>query len=85
MRRRRRASWSFAWLGVSSLSCSLLVSGEPEPLRCSLEGQIGPPACDAGLICSSGICQARLAPAGDGGAAGEPTEVEGGAGAGGAP
>lgn len=42
-----------AWLGA----CSLLVSSEPEPLRCSDEGQNGPPACDEGQVCEAGICR----------------------------
>lgn len=45
-------------LAVGVASCSLLVSGEGEPLRCSLEGRVGPPACDAGFVCERGVCQA---------------------------
>lgn len=47
-----------ALLAVGVASCSLLVAGEAEPLRCSLEGRVGPPACDAGFVCESGVCQA---------------------------
>lgn len=51
----------WAGFGCLSLSCSLLVVGE-EPMRCSQEGQVGPPACDAGLVCREGLCQAETAP-----------------------
>lgn len=47
-----------AFLAVPvALSCSLIVGGEPEPMRCAMEGQVGPPACDAGFACISGICR----------------------------
>ena len=57
------------------LSCSLLVGGEPESIRCSQEGRRGPPACEVGWTCRSGICEAN--PAGgkgslDAGSAGAP-------------
>lgn len=70
MRRARRGAWSWAWLGAGTLSCSLLVSGEPEPLRCAMEGHAGPPACDEGLVCSGGICRPDVAESGAGGDAG---------------
>lgn len=56
-------------LGGGVFSCSLLVGGEPEPMRCSLEGQVGPPACDAGFTCRDGICLVILAAGGVGGEA----------------
>lgn len=54
-------------LGLSSVACSLLISGEDAPLSCSQEGQLGPPACDAGFRCLAGICQAKMATATGGG------------------
>jgi hypothetical protein len=37
--------------------CSLLIDGEQSPLRCSQEGQRGPPACDEGFVCRSNVCE----------------------------
>jgi hypothetical protein len=37
--------------------CSLLIEGESTPLRCSQEGQAGPPACDVGMVCVAGSCR----------------------------
>jgi hypothetical protein len=56
---RARPRTSGLALGVllAAAGCSLLVSGEPEPMRCALEGQVGPPACDPGLTCISGLCR----------------------------
>jgi hypothetical protein len=68
-------------LGCSGVACSLLISGEPEPLSCSQEGQAGPPACDPGFSCQDGHCRAFLPPAAGGTTSGE---ADGGAGAGGA-
>jgi hypothetical protein len=45
-----------AWLVLSSAACSLLISGQDEPLTCSQEAQKGPPACDEGFTCHHGIC-----------------------------
>lgn len=60
--------WSFSVAGLGGLlvaaGCSLIVSGEPEPMRCSLEGQVGPPACDPGLKCVSGLCRVDTASGG---------------------
>ena len=70
-----------------SSACSLLVGGEMTPLHCSEEGQLGPPACDAGFVCRAGVCQLAPAPAADGGQGGEngsPGGASGVAGAGGA-
>jgi hypothetical protein len=54
-----KRQWLFASLLLaSSLSCSLLVGGEPEPTHCTQEGRRGPPACELGYRCRSGICQA---------------------------
>jgi hypothetical protein len=53
---RQVGPW-FGLLAGGLLSCSLLVGGEAEPLRCSLEGWVGPPACDAGLACQGGVCR----------------------------
>lgn len=61
------------------LSCSLLVGGEPRPLRCEQEGQEGPPACEPGYRCRAGVCQVLSA------AGGEASQSETVAGAGGAP
>jgi hypothetical protein len=47
---------------LALVGCSLLVGGEPVPLRCSQEGLVGPPACDDGLECRAGICQAAGTP-----------------------
>jgi len=52
-----------AMLGATGLlvsACSLLIGSETQPLHCSQEGQLGPPACDAGFVCKQGVCQ--LAP-----------------------
>jgi hypothetical protein len=46
------------WLGgLAATACSLIVDGEPAALRCSQEGRVGPPACDEGFVCSSGVCR----------------------------
>jgi hypothetical protein len=58
-------------LGLSGVACSLLISGEPEPLSCSQEGQAGPPACDPGFSCQDGHCRAFLPPAAGGTTSGE--------------
>ena len=72
------------WLGLALLGCSLLVGGEPTPMHCSQRGIQGPPACDPGLECRGGICQAPQAAA-DGGAGASPDSAVGaGASAGGA-
>ena len=42
---------------LAAAACSLMVNGEPRPLRCSQEGRVGPPACDEGFVCSSGVCE----------------------------
>jgi hypothetical protein len=57
-------------LSIAAGGCSLLVSGEPEPMRCALEGQLGPPACDPGLTCISGLCRLGDASGGASGAGG---------------
>ena len=61
-----------AWLALSSAACSLLISGEDEPLTCSQEAQKGPPACDEGFTCQHGICasqqQEEVEAGGEGGA-----------------
>jgi hypothetical protein len=46
-------------LALASLvsACSLLIDGESTPLRCAQEGQVGPPACDVGMVCLSGSCR----------------------------
>jgi len=56
--------------GLLLSACSLLIGGETAPLHCSQEGQVGPPACDAGFVCKEGVCQ--LAPS--------PVDAEGGQG-----
>lgn len=38
--------------------CSLLVDAEPDPLGCSAQGQLGPPACAEGFVCTAGACVA---------------------------
>jgi hypothetical protein len=43
---------------ASLVACSVIVEGQPERLRCSDEGRIGPPACDEGQICQDGLCRA---------------------------
>jgi hypothetical protein len=66
---------SGAMLGAAGFlfsACSLLIGSETAPLRCSQEGQLGPPACDAGFVCKEGVCQ--LAP--------PPTDADGGEGGG---
>ena len=72
--------WSGAFaLGLCCVACSLLIGSEPTPLGCSEEGKAGPPACDPGFVCRSGVCQeAEALPtgageAGAGGTAGNPT------------
>lgn len=68
-----------ALLGFVVLSaCSVLVGSEPEPLRCSDEGQVGPPACDEGQVCEAGICRSAPSAASEAGV-GESTSGEGGA------
>lgn len=69
-----------AWLVLGCLvgACSWVVSGEPEELRCSLEGEFGPPACDPGFRCISGVCRAE--PDAVGGASGAATGGAAGAG-----
>jgi hypothetical protein len=51
----RCATLALGLLAVAA--CSLMVNGEPTPLRCSQEGRVGPPACDEGFVCSSGVCR----------------------------
>jgi hypothetical protein len=69
-------------VGVASAACSLLLSGEDEPLTCSEEGHEGPPACDQGFACKNGICQLKTAHAGGapGGSTSSPADAGGGAG-----
>lgn len=68
------------WLGLVVLlgglasACSLLIEGEPMPLRCSQEGRVGPPACDPGMICRSGTCQVEEGHSGEGGSVSDPDE-----------
>jgi hypothetical protein len=38
--------------------CSLLVDADPDPVGCSAEGQLGPPACAEGSVCAAGACVA---------------------------
>lgn len=57
-------------LGAAS-ACSLLISDEAEPIACSDEGKLGPPACDPGFSCQGGVCRA---------ASGKPDEAGGKAG-----
>jgi hypothetical protein len=57
-------------LSIAAGGCSLLVSGEPAPMRCAIEGQLGPPACDPGLTCISGFCRLGAASGGASGAGG---------------
>lgn len=52
---RGRGAWALLVSLVSA--CSLLIDGEPRPLRCAQEGQQGPPACDPGMVCRAGTCQ----------------------------
>lgn len=52
-------------------ACSLLIAGEADEVSCSEEGQLGPPACDAGFSCQAGVCRAASPSAdGDGGEGG---------------
>jgi hypothetical protein len=37
-------------------SCSLVLDGELGPVRCQLEGALGPPACPEGQACAGGLC-----------------------------
>ena len=48
-------------VGLAGLlvACSLVVTGVPEELHCSQEGVLGPPACDSGFRCVSGVCRAE--------------------------
>ena len=64
---------------LAAAACSFIVENAG-PLACSQEGRLGPPACDAGLICRQGLCQA-IEDA-DGGA-GPESSSPGGAGVGG--
>lgn len=79
-----------ALLALSSAACSLLISGEDEPLTCSQEAQTGPPACDEGFTCHHGICapqpQEQVEAGGESGVppSSPPGVLGGGAGAGGA-
>jgi hypothetical protein len=63
---------------LSCVTCSLVISGETAPLRCSAEGQPGPPACDEGFTCRRGFCRADPAASG-GQSAGAPAEMSGAA------
>ena len=54
-------SLAIGLLLAAAPACSLLVGGEPQPLRCTQEGWHGPPACDLGWSCHAGICQADSA------------------------
>jgi hypothetical protein len=49
-----RASIAAGLFGI--VGCSLVVSSEPQDIGCSVEGALGPPACDDGFICASGGC-----------------------------
>jgi hypothetical protein len=73
------AGWPAAWLLGA---CSVLVGSEPEPLRCSDEGQVGPPACDEGQVCSVGICRSAQSSSSSSGEAGTQPEAGGDATAG---
>jgi hypothetical protein len=42
-------------------SCSLMIPAELEEIRCTVEGAVGPPVCDPGYVCASGVCT-RCAP-----------------------
>jgi hypothetical protein len=66
-----RAFEALLLLGGLASACSLLVEGEPMPLRCSQEGRVGPPACDPGMVCRSGTCQVAEQGASDGGGGGD--------------
>lgn len=37
-------------------ACSTVVPDEFARVRCSAEGQVGPPACEAGEVCGAGVC-----------------------------
>ncbi len=56
---------SFAFLFLAS-ACSALVPAELDPVRCSAEGQVGPPACPVGMSCQFGVCAAAAASDGGG-------------------
>jgi hypothetical protein len=57
-----------AWLAAWSFgACSLLVGSEPKPLRCSEDGQVGPPGCDEGQVCVAGICRSARSVGGQAG------------------
>jgi hypothetical protein len=56
-RTRRLAASALAVVALAvSTSCSLIVPSEVDPLHCSQEGKIGPPACEPDQICADGIC-----------------------------
>ena len=67
-----------ALVGLLS-ACSLLVEGESTPLACSQEGQVGPPVCDAGLVCRAGLCQEPEPVSGAGAPNGSAADGDGGA------
>jgi hypothetical protein len=46
-----------ALAAAACAACSLLIGAEPEPLRCTEEGRLGPPACDSGQVCRTGVCE----------------------------
>jgi hypothetical protein len=69
-----RLLWLVLVLGGVASACSLLIEGEPMPLRCSQEGRVGPPACDPGMICRSGTCQVAEGDSGDGGSVSDPDD-----------
>lgn len=72
-------------LALLLAACSLIVGGETEPLRCSQEGHVGAPACDAGWICRAGVCEPHaLAGGAASGQGGYASPHMGDAGAGGA-
>lgn len=55
----RRGALVFA-VGIVALAaladCSLIVPSKIDPLHCSQQGKIGPPACEPEQICADGIC-----------------------------
>ena len=62
----RAAKSALVGLAAAVVGCSLLVGGAPEPMACSEEGRSGPPACDPGFTCRSGVCTADPESAGAG-------------------